>query len=286
VPKKRYKIQTKKLNMKILIVGASGMIAQETIKALAASKNELRLFSRNIKAENYPGFDVVPGDVFDKSDLQKAVKGVDAVHITISTPDETLAVTNIVEVAKSENINRISYVSGATVCEDNSWFNMVGNKYKAEQVLKASGIPYMIFRPTWFMESLSMMIQNGKANVMGKQPLEIHWISAKDFGKQLSEAYQIEESLNQEFYSYGPEKLTLNEALEQYVKVKHPNIKKVANAPFGLLKFIAFITRNKELKNIIPMFEYFEKTKEVGKSNHADNLLGQPKLSLSDWLLS
>ena len=162
---------------------------------------------------------------------------------------------------------------------------MVGNKYKAEQLLKSSGIPYMIFRPTWFMESLDMMIQNGKANVMGKQPLKIHWISAKDFAKQLSSAYAIEESLNQEFYSYGPEKFTLKEALEQYIKVRHPNIKKVANVPFGLLKFIALITGNKELKNIIPMFEYFEKTKEVGSSDDTNSLLGQPSITLSDCLI-
>lgn len=270
--------------MKILIIGASGMIAQETIKELAKSGNELRLFSRRIKAKNYPNYDVVPGDVLIKADLEKAIKGCDAIHITINTPDEALAVSNIVSAAKMRNIKRISYVSGATVTKENSWFTMVGNKYKAEQVLKSSGIPYMIFRPTWFMESLEMMIQNGKANVIGKQPLKLHWISANDFAKQLSKAYTIEESLHQEFYSYGPEQLTLKEALEQYVKAKHPNIKKVANAPFGLLKFIAFVTRNKELKNIIPMFEYFEKTKEAGHSDFTDSLLGKPNTTLSAWL--
>jgi len=260
------------------------MIAQECIKELSKAGNVLRLFSRGIKAEDYPTHEVTPGDVLKKSDLENAIKGCDAIHITINTPDETLAVQNIVTIAKLKNIQCISYVSGATVCKENSWFTMVGNKYKAEQILKSSGIPYMIFRPTWFMESLEMMIQNGKANVMGKQPLKIHWISAKDFAMQLSRAYANKESFNKEFYSYGPEKLTLKEALEQYIKVKHPNIKKVANAPFGLLKFIAFITGNKELKNIIPMFEYFEKTKEVGSSDDTNNLLGTPSITLSDWL--
>jgi len=270
--------------MKILIIGASGMIAQETINELAKAGNELRLFSRNIKAENYPNHDVTPGDVLKKSDLEKAMNGYDAVHITINTPDESKAVDNIVSIAQSHNIKRISYVSGATVTKNNSWFEMVGNKYKAEQVLKSSGIPYMIFRPTWFMESLEMMIQNGKANIMGKQPLKLHWISSKDFAKQLSRAYGMNESLNKEFYSYGPESLTLKEALEQYVRVNHPYIKKVGNAPFGLLKFIAFISGNKELKSIIPMFEYFEKTPEAGDANDTNNLLGAPSTTLRDWL--
>ena len=260
------------------------MIAQECIKKLSKAGNDLRLFSRGIKAEDYPTHEVTPGDVLKKNDLKHAIKGCDAIHITINTPDEDTAVQNIVTLAKSENIKRISYVSGATVCKENSWFTMVGNKYKAEQLLKSSGVPYMIFRPTWFMEFLDMMIQNGKANVMGKQPLKIHWISAKDFAMQLTKAYAIEASLNQEFYFYGPEKFTVKKALEQYIKVKHPSIKKVANAPFGFLKFIAFITGNKELKNIIPMFEYFEKTKEVGSSDDTNSLLGKPSTTLSDWL--
>lgn len=86
--------------------------------------------------------------------------------LPINTPDESKAVENVVSIAQSHNIKRISYVSGATVTKNNRWFEMVGNKYKAEQVLKSSGIPYMIFRPTWFMDSLEMMIQNGKANIM------------------------------------------------------------------------------------------------------------------------
>lgn len=272
--------------MKILIIGATGRIAKETIRALSKSGNTLRLFSRNIDKVDYPHHEVIAGDVLNLTDLENAVKGCDAIHVTISTPDEVLAMQIIVAVAKKESVKRISYVSGATVTQKNSWFDMVGKKYKTEQVLKSSGIPYMIFRPTWFMESLPIMIQNGKANVMGKQPNKLRWISSKDFGSQLSNAYAMEETINKEFYSYGPERLTLNEALEHYIKVKHPDIKKVSNAPFGLLKFIGWITGNKELKNIIPMFEYFEKTQEEGDPKMTDGLLGKPKTTLKEWLAS
>lgn len=270
--------------MKILIIGASGTIAQETIIELSKAGNDLRLFSRNIKTDDYPNHEVIQGDVMKKNDLQTAISGCDAVHITVNTPDEAKAVQNTILVAKANNVKRISYVSGATVSEKNSWFSMVGNKYRAEQILKSSGIPFMIFRPTWFMESLPMMIQNGKANVMGKQPNKLHWLSSKDFGKQLANAYATEESVNEEFYSRGPEALTLNEALAQYIHIKHPEIKKVANAPFGLLKLIAFISRNDELKRIIPMFQYFEKTTEGGSSEFTNELLGKPTTTLNDWL--
>ena len=143
----------------------------------------------------------------------------------------------------------------------------------------------MIFRPTWFMESLALMIQDGKANVMGKQPNKIRWIASKDFGQLLAKAYLKPECFNQEFSCYGPEAFAINEALEQYIKVKHPTIKKVANAPFWLLKIIASVSGNKQLKEIIPVFEYFETTKEAGSPETSDRMLGKSTTSLQDWLL-
>ncbi|RRQ50469.1 hypothetical protein DZC72_07955 [Maribacter algicola] len=269
---------------KIAILGASGMVAQETIKAFDSAGFQLKLFSRSIKAANYPNHETVKGDVFNDSDLALAIKDCDAIHITLGQLDEFGAVQKIVRAAKKQDIKCISYVSGATVCKENTEMPFIKAKYESEQFIKTSGIPYMIFRPTWFMESLALMIQDGKANVMGKQPIKLRWIASKDFGKLLVNAYQKPECRNQEFNTYGPEALTINEALGQYIKVKHPNIKKVANAPFWLLKIIAFISGNKQLKEFIPMFEYFEKTKEAGNPENSDRLLGKSKTTLQQWL--
>ncbi|APZ47378.1 hypothetical protein BW723_14280 [Polaribacter reichenbachii] len=270
---------------KIAILGASGMVAQETIKAFENAGFQLKLFSRSVKAANYPNHDTVKGNVFNDKDLALAIKDCDAIHITLSQLDELVAVQKIVQAAQKQQIKLISYVSGATVCKENcSKLSFIYAKYKSEQLIKESGIAYMIFRPTWFMESLALMIQDGKANVMGKQPLKIRWIASKDFGEHLASAYQKSECLNKEFSTYGPEGLTINEALEQYIKVKHPTIKKVANAPFWMLKTIAFVSGNKKLKEIIPMFEYFEKTKEAGSPVNTERLLGKSKITLKEWL--
>lgn len=269
---------------KVAILGASGLVAQETIRAFANADFQLRLFSRSIEVEKYPNHEVVKGDVFNDKDLESAVESCDAVHITLAQLDELKAVERIIKAAKKHNIKLISYVSGATVCKENTWMSFIEAKYKSEQLIKASGIPYLIFRPTWFMESLSLMIQDGKANVMGKQPLKIRWIASKDFGQLLVKAYQKTDSFNQEFSTYGPESLTLKEALEKYIKVKHPEISKVQNAPFWLLKIIAFISGNKQLKEFIPLFEYFEKTKEAGDPTNSDTLLGKSKTTLEQWL--
>lgn len=270
---------------KVSILGATGLVAKETIKAFDRAGFQLKLFSRSIEKDKYPNHQTVRGDVFNEKDLHLALKDCDAVHISLAQLDEFSAVEKIVKSAKENNIQLISYVSGATVSEENSHkLSFVGAKYRSEQLLKASGIPYIILKPTWFMESLSLMIQNGKANVMGKQPLKLRWIASKDFGQLVVNAYQNPDSYNQEFSTYGPESLTINEALGSYIKVKHPEISKVQNAPFWLLKTIGFVSRNKELKEIIPMFEYFERTKEAGRRDATDLLLGKPSTTLHKWL--
>jgi uncharacterized protein YbjT (DUF2867 family) len=269
---------------KVAVLGASGLVAQKTINAFEKAGFQLKLFSRNIDANKYPNHEIVKGDVFNDSDLELAIKDCDAIHITLAQLDEFGAVQKIIKAAKKSNINLISYVSGATVCKENIGMSFIKAKYESEQHIKASGIPYLILRPTWFMESLALMIQDGKANVMGKQPLKIRWIASEDFGTRLVNAYQNSECFNKEFSIYGPEELTINEALGQYIKVKHPNISKVANAPFWLLKTIAFLSNNKQLKDFIPMFEYFEKTKEVGSPETSDSLLGKSKITLLEWL--
>lgn len=69
------------------------------------------------------------------SDLVKAIKGCDAIHITLSQLDEYSAVKRIVDTAKNNgNIKLISFVSGATVCEENrSQLALIDAKYRSEQ---------------------------------------------------------------------------------------------------------------------------------------------------------
>jgi hypothetical protein len=69
-----------------------------------------------------------------------------------------------INVAKPKEIKLISIVSGRMVAEENCWFPMIENEFQAEQAVRNSGIPYMIFRPTWFFESLDLMIRKRKSN--------------------------------------------------------------------------------------------------------------------------
>ena len=183
--------------MKILVIGASGMLAKPVIKKLDKEGFQLRLFSRTVRNSLFEkDYDIIQGNVFNVSDLDRAMSGCDAVHISLSNIDEAKATEAIIESAKKHRIKIISYVSGCTVSNENRWFKMIDNKYRAEQTIIESGISYIIFRPTWFFESLDLMVRNGKAIIIGKQPNPSHWVAADDFARMIATAYKKSEALN------------------------------------------------------------------------------------------
>jgi len=273
--------------MKILVIGASGLLAGPVIRKLEDQGFELRLFSRSVNPSMFVNeYEIVRGDLFNRDELESAMSGCDAVHITISTPDEAAATAAILKAAGEKGIRLISMVSGCTVREENRWFKFTDSKFRAEQMIIQSGIPYLIFRPTWFFESLELMVRNGKAMILGHQTALYHWIAADDFGKMVAYAYSSEEAKNNIFYIYGSEKRSLKEMLERYVSRLHPEIKKVSTAPIPVLKIIAFLTRNVTLKYAASLFSYFEKVEEPEIPERELNRLGKAEIDFETWLTS
>lgn len=271
--------------MKILVIGASGMLARPVIRQFDEQGFQLRLFSRRVNQSMFQkDYEMVNGDVNNTRDVEQAMKGCDAVHISLAGVDEARAGKVILEVAKKEGVKLISTISGCTVSEENRWFPMIDNKFIADRQMKESGIPYMIFRASWFFESLELMVRNGKASVIGNQKYPYHWIAARDYGRMVVRAYQNKEARNKVFYMLGTESYLMKDVLEKYCAIYHPEIKKVQTVSTGLLKCIAAISGKKELKTVAGMFGYFEKTMEQGNTAETYALLGKPELTFEKWL--
>ena len=192
----------------------------------------------------------------------------------------------VVDVARQKGIKLISKVSGCTVAEENRWFPMIENKYQAEQSIINSGIPYMIFRPSWFFESLDLMIRDGKAMILGKQPNPSHWIAAGDLARMVATAYRNPDARNKIFFVFGPEQYLMKDLLEKYCKLRYPEIKKVSSVPIWMMKMIGLLTGNKQLKVVASLFAYFEKVNELGNPDETNALLGKPIITFENWVMS
>jgi hypothetical protein len=229
-------------------------------------------------------FEVFAGDPMDASCLREALGGCFGVHISLPTEVEQQVAETVAKVAPRHNMKRISYISGATVAEENRWFSMVNRKFMAEKAIRESGIPYSIFCPTWVMESLPLFVRQGQATVMGKQPHPYHWVATEDIARMVSQAYQCEEAANKRFVVHGSEAIQIQEALRRYCAVFHPEIKEVSTMPFWLVKLLATLTRSRELKGAGEMMSYFEKVGEGKNLPQAHSIVDAPTITLDMWL--
>ncbi len=273
--------------MKVLVIGASGLLAKPVIRHMDKAGFQLRLFSRSVNQSMFDKeFEMIQGDVFNLNDLNKAMTGCDAVHLSLSTANEALAAKIVTDSALQKGIKLISTISGCTVSVENRWFPMIENKYQAEQTIINSGIPYMIFRPTWFFESLDLMIRDGKAMLLGKQPNPSHWVAADDLARMVATAYGKPEAKNKIFFIFGPEQHLMKDLLEKYCKLRYPEIKKVSSVPIWMMKMIGLLTGNKQLKGVASLFAYFEKVNELGNPDETNALLGKPIITFENWIQS
>jgi uncharacterized protein YbjT (DUF2867 family) len=271
----------------ILVIGGTGMLGKPVSFSLKEAGFKTRIMTRDLqKARKIfdDSFEVFDGDPMDTSCLEEALEGCHGVHISLPTEVEQQAAETVAKVASRHGVERISYISGATVTEENCWFPMVNRKFLAEKAIREAGIPYTIFCPTWVMEILPKFVNQGRASVLGKQPYPYHWVAADDIGRMVSTAYELGEAANQRFIVHGPEAISMHEALRRYCAVFHPDIKDVSSMPFWMVKLLATLTRDQGLKGAGELMSYFEKVGEGSNVPKDNYILGAPTITLDKWL--
>ena len=274
---------------RILVLGGTGLFGKPTAIQLKADGFQVRILARDVgKAQNIfvDDYEIMSGDVTDLASLEKAMTGCDGVHISIGGAVDQLSAENVAALSPKLGVERISYVSGATVAEQNRWFPMVAQKLEAEKEIRSCGVAYTIFCPTWPMEQLARFTQDGKPSLIGKQPLPVHFFAAQDLAYMVSKSYQLSEARNKRFYVYGPEAMTLKTALERYCAVFHPEVKGISTMPVWLVKLLGTLTGNEMLKFAANLMSYFDKTPEVGDPAEANQILGAPATTLDAWMES
>jgi len=271
----------------ILVIGATGTLGVPVAHFLKDYGYDVRIMTRDLqKAQKVfdNSFERITGDPTDPGCLEKAMEGCSGVHISLPTDVELQAVEAVVRVASTDGVERISYISGATVAEENCWFPMINRKYLAEKAIRESGIRCTIFCPTWIMESLSMFVNQGRAAVFGKQPYPYHWVAVDDIARMVAISYGLAEATNKRFIIHGPEAIYMVEALSRYCAVFHPEIKGISSMPIGLVKLLAAIMGNHGLKGAGELMSYFEKVGEGSNFPELDGILGAPTNTLDAWL--
>jgi NADH dehydrogenase len=277
------------MQKRILVLGGTGLFGKPTAQQLKADGFQVRIMARENEEANKlfdDTFEIVSGDVTDLTSLEKAMSDCHGVHISIGGPVDQISAENVATLAPKLGVKQITYLSGATVTEENRWFPMAAQKLDAEKAIRDCGIPYTIFCPTWPMEQLARFARGGKPSLMGNQPLPVHFFAAQDLAHMISKAYKLEAAKNKRFYIYGPEAMTMGDALERYCAKFHPEVEKISVMPLWIAKLLGVLTGNEMLKFASGLMSYFDKTPEAGDSSEANSILGAPATTLNSWMES
>lgn len=112
--------------MKILILGATGMVGQHIIDVALSHGHEVRAFGRNVFEElstERTNLDLFKGYLFTSSDIKKAAKGMDVIISAIGESTEpgnrtrSLGMKKIVEVLGKKGPKRIIGIGGFGVLD-------------------------------------------------------------------------------------------------------------------------------------------------------------------------
>ncbi|WP_292306950.1 NmrA family NAD(P)-binding protein, partial [Mesorhizobium sp.] len=154
----------------LLVTGASGHLGRAVINHLLDAQKvaPANIIATTRNPENLGdlaalGIVVRPADFDDPASLERAFKGADRVLI-VSTGELDLKSDRrlkqhqaAVAAAKAASVSHLLYTSMPNP-EPVSPVLFAGDHYGTEQAIKASGIPYTIFRNGWYQENLFMAL--------------------------------------------------------------------------------------------------------------------------------
>ncbi|HDS1147868.1 MULTISPECIES: SDR family oxidoreductase [Stenotrophomonas] len=150
----------------VLILGASGQIAQWVIRSLATEKNiQQTLLLRDPKkltGKEPANAKVVIGNVLDKKLLKDAVAGQDIVYANLTGEDLDKQAQAVIAAMNAAGVKRLIFVLSLGIYDEvpgkfGEWNNdIIGEDLKpfrrAADAIEASGLDYTILRPAWLTD--------------------------------------------------------------------------------------------------------------------------------------
>ena len=223
----------------ILVVGATGLLGSEICRLLAASGKPFRALVRTTSDKSKVaqlqglGAEIARGDLKDRSSVEAACKGINAV---ISTASSTLSrqegdsiqtvdlegQLNLIDAAKAAGVSQFKLISFSPSAID---FPLQAAKRAVEEHLKQSGLTYTILQPSCFMEvwlgpALGFDFANAKAQIYGSGQNKLSWISSRDVAKFAAESLDNPAARNAVIELGGPESLSPLEVVRIFERVQ------------------------------------------------------------------
>ncbi|MFN8488304.1 MAG: NmrA/HSCARG family protein [Caldilineaceae bacterium] len=146
----------------VLVTGATGNQGGSVVDALLRRGHQVRALTRKADSPaanqlRQQGVELAVGDFTNRDSLVRAARGVDALY-AMGTPfggieQEVEQGKAIADAAKAAGVTHLVY-SSVDSADRATGIPHFDSKYKVEQYIQASGMPYTIVAPAYFMDNL------------------------------------------------------------------------------------------------------------------------------------
>lgn len=199
--------------MSILIIGGTGTVGTEVVRALTDRGEQVRVLTRSPdKVKALPGApEAVEGDMTDPLSFEGAFQGSDGLFL-LNPVSQTELQEGLfaLEEAKRAGMEHIVYLSVQQV-EKGPHLPHFASKIAIEAALRASGIAFTILRPSnfhqndyWFRDPI---VEHGVyPQPLG--PVGVSRIDVRDIGEAAANAFSDPRHRNRTYALVGPDALT------------------------------------------------------------------------------
>jgi uncharacterized protein YbjT (DUF2867 family) len=275
----------------ILIIGAHGMLGRPVARRLVQNGFQVKALARNVEAAKkaLPGeVQVVFGNLMAADSIDKALDGCGAVYVSVDTPPgaafhpETEGLKNVVTAAKNHPGVRLLVLSALRgsdpQAQHHPWWH-AREKYEAQQIAKNSGLPWTIFEPSWFMETLPLLVKFKILSLI-QTNLKAYWVAGDDLGRMISAALKKNIGQNEIVPVQGPHDISLTEAAFRFVHAYDPSIF-LLPTPLGVIKMMGLVMP--KLRELGQLFDLFGDIPETVPNPGFWNKFAKPEMTIETY---
>ncbi len=248
--------------MKIFISGGTGFVGGHLVRELTGRGHQLRILSHR-KHPASEGVEQVAGDVTRPETFEQAAEGCDAVINLVGIIREfpfrdatfkklhVQATANMLEAARKCGVRRYLQMS-ALGTRSGAVSGYHRSKWQAEELVRASGLDWTIFRPSLifgpqdaFINMLAAQLRMAPVMpVIDKGTYRLQPIHADDVARCFAMALEMPATVGQAYELCGNDRMSYGELLDTIAVAMGRAKPFKPHAPLGIMKLIIPVMQN------------------------------------------
>jgi uncharacterized protein YbjT (DUF2867 family) len=273
----------------ILVTGGTGFVGRHVVHALRAAENDVRVLVRDrrkgARVEGW-GATLAEGDVTDAGSLSAAAEGCDTVvHLVAIRQGKeeqfrrvmVEGTRDLLAAARAAGVARFVQMSALGTSEEaKDLVPYYRAKWETEQLVEASGIPHVIFRPSFAFGTdggiLPTFVKLARLAPVtpiigsGRQRIQPIWVD--DVAEYFARAVDLDAASGRTFELGGPDVVSWNEFWERLKRARRSRRPSV-HVPVRLMRLNALVTER--LPGDIPLTNDL-----LTMLEHGDNVVSDP----------